>query len=173
MVLALAFALGAPGLLDAQTARPGFEVFGSVGVGVGVGGGEFASQGFGDGRAAGPSAGGGIGMRPFLSTNDSFLSGLGFEFEVNAVRPLLAASHADTYMTGSILAHFGNDRIEAFGLLGAGKRFVPGRDDQILQLGAGAKVFLTRSVSVRPEIRLVPEFGPTTWRLSTGLGYRW
>lgn len=172
------------------------EVFGSVGWG----------RLFGNQGSVGTNVnlGGGIGIRPFRKLGFEFevnrmnQRALGQQ-RFNLETIVLHSEGTATYFTGNLVYHFSTSRVQPYLLVGAGGVHYDGRirvrplnlgPELVVEeadtgfafnFGGGAKIFLHRKLSLRPEFRFFAA-GPgvtvvntrlSKIRLSVGLAYHW
>lgn len=142
------------------------EVFGSVGVS------EYVFRLGSPVRAV--NFGGGVGFRPFSVDRSPFLRMLGLEFEANGGRVSTGnGSVTQAYFTGNALLHAPLGRVEPYLVLGGGMSHRLD-SNRALDVGVGAKVFVSPRVSIRPEFRgFGAEYNAIYARISVGAGYHW
>ena len=122
--------------------------------------------------------GGGVGIRPFSVERPFALRMLGGEFEANFTRNTsLLSNPTQGYFTGNLVLHFfsNSTRVEPYLLVGAGGFHQGNETRRAADAGAGAKIFITPHISLRPEIRgFITKYSEGDFlRFSVGLGYHW
>ncbi len=177
--------LGMPFLLaNIVSAQPEHktEVFGAIGPG-------WITDNSGA-LGKGLNGGGGIGFR--VSPK------LGLEAEVNAYRQerqfgaqFSRYSSRGAFMVANALRYWGRGRVQCYLIGGGGMLYyrnaadsggAPGRSgiSWAIDMGAGAKIFVRKNLSIRPDLRIFGGSGGgaidgpfSSTRLSMGAGYHW
>ena len=121
------------------------------------------------------NVGGGVGIRPFSVERPFGLRMLGGEFEANFTRGnSLFSEPTQGFFTGNLVLHFPVGRVEPYLLVGAGASHRGSETHRAGDVGAGAKIFVTPHISLRPEVRgFITKYLGNIGRFSVGLGYHW